>query len=106
MKVVNAAEVRSWAGSKGLEVADTRGRLPFAVVDAYNKAHRSKRYAVGGPAKTISVAVPATDSRGRNITKTVAVNAAELRAGIGAEGQRGRVSAAAAVEYVIGAGLV
>lgn len=105
MKVVAAAEVRAWAANKGLPVKDTRGRLSTEVVEAFNKAHKSKVYRPGGPERTITVKVPTTDAKGRNITKAVKVPAADLRAAIGAEGKRGRVPAEAAREFVIGNGL-
>lgn len=106
MKVVAASEVRAWAVGKGLNVAETRGRLSTEVVQAFNKAHKSKAYVAGGPEPTITVKVPTTDKRGRSITKSVEVPAAELRSAIGAEGQRGRVNTEDAVQYVIGAGLI
>ncbi len=104
--IATAAEVRSWATAKGL-TASSRGRLSADTVEAFNKAHRAVEHVVGiKPERTIKVSVPTEDKRGRKITKTVAVPAADLRAAVGAEGKRGRVSAAAAREFVIEAGLV
>ncbi len=40
---VSMSEVRAWAQKRGLAVNPT-GNLPTAVVDAFNKAHRSKQF--------------------------------------------------------------
>lgn len=107
--IATSSEVRAWSVKAGLReaTAPTVGRLSEAEVAAFNKAHRSQEYTPGvKPASTIAVKVPTTDKRGRNITKTVRVESSALRAAVGAEGQRGRVPAEAARQYVIGAGLV
>lgn len=107
--IVTAATVRAWSVKAGLREATAKniGRLTLAEVDAFNAKHKTKTYAPGvKPAKTIAVVVPTKNARGANITKTVRVDAAELRKATGSEGKRGRVDTAKAVEYVIGAGLV
>ena len=40
---VTAADVRAWAILKGLAKA-TRGKLSRACIEAYNKAHPSRKY--------------------------------------------------------------
>ncbi|WIM67561.1 Lsr2 family protein [Corynebacterium breve] len=35
---VNPREVRKWAQSQGMAIAH-RGKIPFAIIDAYNEAH-------------------------------------------------------------------
>lgn len=35
---VNPREVRKWAQQQGMAIAH-RGKIPFAIVDAYNEAH-------------------------------------------------------------------
>ena len=40
---VDAQEVRYWAKGRGFTVG-ARGRIPADVIEAYNKAHRSKVY--------------------------------------------------------------
>lgn len=42
-ELVSAAFVRAWARRKGFYVGQ-RGRLDSDVVEAFNKAHRVKRY--------------------------------------------------------------
>lgn len=42
-KTVPASEVRQWAAKKGYTVG-TRGRLGAELRDAFNRAHRSKKY--------------------------------------------------------------
>lgn len=41
--IVSMAEVRAWAMKKGYDV-NVSGNLPGAVVEAFNKAHRTKRF--------------------------------------------------------------
>lgn len=48
IELVNAAAVRAWAIEHGLTVGQ-RGHLPQAVIDAYNKAHRTKRFESKNP---------------------------------------------------------
>lgn len=45
---VDTAFVRAWARKKGFKVGN-RGHLPEEVVEAFNKAHRTKRYTSGNP---------------------------------------------------------
>ena len=109
--IATASEVRDWAVRTGLRSAEATviGRLSNEEVTAFNSKHKAKQYQPGvKPARVIKVKVPTTNSVGANITKTVKVDAATLRKAIGADGpkQRGRVDAAKAAEYVIGAGLV
>lgn len=40
---VDAQEVRYWAKGRGFSVG-TRGRIPADVIEAFNKAHRTKEY--------------------------------------------------------------
>ena len=40
---IGAADVRTWAIAKGLTVG-ARGPLPQNVIDAFNKAHRAKKF--------------------------------------------------------------
>ena len=44
-KIVSAAEVRAWALDRGLTVG-ARGRLSADVIEAFNKAHRVKKFGV------------------------------------------------------------
>lgn len=41
--IVPMSEVRAWAMKKGYDV-NVAGNLPAAVVEAFNGAHRTKRY--------------------------------------------------------------
>lgn len=44
---VSMAEVRGWASRKGMAV-NASGNLPREVVDAYNRAHRTKQFVRAG----------------------------------------------------------
>ncbi len=107
--IATASEVRNWAVRTGLRSAEATviGRLSKTEVEAFNAKHTAKKYEPGvKPARVITVKVPTTNKVGANITKTVKVEADALRKALGAEGQRGRVDATKAAQYVIGAGLV
>ena len=47
---VSASVVRAWAKARGLTVGE-RGHLPQSVIDAYNKAHRSKCFRSKNPSR-------------------------------------------------------
>jgi hypothetical protein len=36
------AEIRAWAWEQGYDIGD-RGRLPWDVLEAWNKSHRSRK---------------------------------------------------------------
>lgn len=40
---VTATDVRYWAKARGIAVG-SRGRIPADVIEAFNKAHRTKEY--------------------------------------------------------------
>jgi len=103
--IATSAQVRSWAIAKGLAPEVNIGRLSSEVVDEFNRRHKAQYTPGVKPARTIAVKVPAEDSRGRKITKTVRVEAQALRKGIKA-GKAGRVDNGKAVKYVIRKGLV
>lgn len=46
---VDAAYVRAWARKRGYSVG-SRGHLPEEVAEAFNRAHRTKRYVSKNPA--------------------------------------------------------
>lgn len=78
--VVTADMVRSWAQKRGMEVADN-GRLPFKVVTAYNKAHKSKyESTMRQPAKLVKLTGRKTDKAGRERSTTVTATNPEIRA--------------------------
>lgn len=56
---VPMSEVREWAITKGMPV-NASGNLPRDVVDAYNRAHRTKQFVRGGPTGRVE-----TRGRGR-----------------------------------------
>ena len=70
-----------------------QGRLPRAAVEVFNKRNRSLEYKEGNE-ETIPLPVPGKDSRGRNITRKIAVPKSEVRKLAGAEGKRGYLSKA------------
>lgn len=43
IEIVTDAQVRAWAVRKGL-CSGVRGRLPLSTIEAYNKAHKVRRY--------------------------------------------------------------
>lgn len=45
---VDAGYVREWARKRGLRVG-LRGHLPQEVIDAFNKAHRTKHFSTKNP---------------------------------------------------------
>lgn len=92
-RFASGADVRAWGLENGFNVADTRGRLPFELVKAYNKANAVK-YVPGKAVVTKSVEV--RDSRGRKVTRKVNVGQArKLLAANGVQtGARGRLSLA------------
>ena len=96
-RFATAADVRAWAVANNLEVATTRGRLPFEVVTAYNKAN-SLKYRPGAAKKVVDVEVK--DKRGRKAVRKVNVgDARALLAANGVEtGKRGRLSLAQLVQ--------
>lgn len=101
-KNVPASAVRTWAatpeGTKALTDAGAkfpgkRGRLDASTVNVFHKANKRVRYEVASEAEkpTITVKVPAKDSRGRNRTKVVTLTTEEARAALGhPKGKRGR----------------
>lgn len=99
-KTVPAAAVRAWfaeAQPADVTVPGTRGKLAPDTIAAFHAANPTKRYVVAGDAqrRTVTIQVPATDSRGRNIKKTVTVFTDEARKLLGHDsGLRGRFSAA------------
>src|SRR5690349_10243510 len=95
--VPTADMVRSWAQKKGLTVADA-GRLPFDVVEAYNKAHKVKyESALRQPARLVKLTGTKTDKAGRPRSKTVTATFPEIRAWAVEAGynlgERGRIPA-------------
>lgn len=96
-KNVTAAEVRAWARENMSDAAniaclgsEARGRLAPNVVEAFHKAHKSKRYEPASE-RTVTFEVAAKDKAGRNIKRKVTITTGEARALLGhAEGTKGR----------------
>lgn len=61
-----ASDVRAWAESKGIEVKP--GRLPFGLVERFNKSHKKSPYVatMKQPAKLIEIKGKRADARGIN----------------------------------------
>ena len=101
---VTASTVRAWAIDNGFDVkpAGTRGRLPKAAVEAYNKANPRRKYR-GNPVPTMTISVKPGKGQ-RRVTRTVptaVVREAAVAAGL-AKPSRGRISRAAQEAYVLG----
>jgi hypothetical protein len=109
-KNVPAARVREWAatpeGSKALTEAGAkfpgkRGRLDPSTLTVFHKENKGLRYETASEAEkpTITVKVPAKDSRGRTITKSMTVTTEYARSVLGhPAGRRGRFDRAALAE--------
>lgn len=97
-KNVSAATVRTWAKENGIPVG-TRGILNPAAVEAFHKANKRSKYQPKvAEHRTVTVEVPSTDARGRNIKRKRTLTLPEARTILGAEGKRGRISKTALVE--------
>lgn len=83
MKLTTAAptadDVRAWAKGKGIDVAD-HGRLPFSVVDAFNKGRKATyESTMKQPAKLLVIEGRKADARGINRKVVYRVTVADLR---------------------------
>ena len=110
VRFVGSAEVVAWGRDNRDAVPESahkrldadRGRLPAALVTAYEKANRGRKYQVG-KGLTVAVKVPSTNKRGVTSRRSVEVSYDEAReiaslASLpeGVEvGERGRLSAEA-----------
>lgn len=100
---VTATLVREWAAENGLpaQPVGTRGRLPKATIEAFNKAHPRGKF-LGNPAPKVTLS--AKPEKGRTRTRTATV--AEVRAFAVANGlakpSRGRLSNEAKRAFVLG----
>lgn len=107
--VVTATEVRAWAEGRkinGKVGVAARGSLPAEVIDAYNKAHKAKRYErtiVQPSASVLTIEGRKTDARGRKNRTTYKVDVPTIRAWArenGVEvGERGRIPASVKAAY-------
>lgn len=103
---VPASAVREWFATLGqtdLPAPGKRGRVHAETAKAFNKAHKSVVYVQGAVKPTVTIAVPGTDKRGRNITRKVTITTAEARALLGQSGVRGRFNKATLTEAYIAA---
>lgn len=99
-KTVSTGEqVRAYAVEQGLEVKQTRGRLPKAVIEAFDAAHPDAPYAPGGgstrkPAAssaTVTLAVVKRNSKGARLKRPQTVSTAEARR-LGGAPAKGRIA--------------
>jgi hypothetical protein len=74
-----ADDVRSWAKSRGIDVAE-HGRLPFDVVSAFNKGRKvGYESTMKQPAKLLRVEGKKAGKNGRNVRAVYHVTVADLR---------------------------
>lgn len=105
---VSASIVRAWAADNLDSISDEghlcikgsngtpRGRLHPKVVEAFNRSHKSQKYAPGTPAEgsLIRQTVVTVSKSGRKVPRTVTMTAAEVRTLTGTESKRGRIPTA------------
>lgn len=104
-KTAAPSEVRAWARENGHTVGD-RGKMPPAVIAAFNKAHPRRKYDEGKHVPLVKVTGVRQDKNGRKRAVTQNVNYTEVRAAAQAAGvpvgERGRIPSTVLSAFVAG----
>lgn len=103
MSNATAAQVREWAAENGFETKAGPGRLPKAVIEAFNEGRKkSERYAGPQPTKVVVSAKPAKGRTKRKTATTDEIRAFAVANGMSKPGQRGRFSQEILRAFVLG----